>query len=172
MTFLTSVVVVELIAIVLMALAMAGLIRQVRFLTVGVGATLTRASPDTVDGFVGRSVSSIPGLPQADGLASVILFATGDCQVCGERFADLESLAMERPDVNFAVVLQGRTERFSSSRISVLQDRREVFAELNIPVTPFGVVVGRDGRITEARPLGTARAVQELMHATEEVDAR
>jgi hypothetical protein len=166
MSFVTSIVVVELVALLILSLAVAGLIRQVRFLSRGVGATLTRKSPSTVDGFVGRSIGGLPELSTSDGRPSVVLFASGDCQICDERFSDLEAIAAIRGEIDFRIVLQGRSNRFNSPHIPVLQDRRDIFSSLGIPVTPFGISVDGEGTISEARPLGSAQAVTDLVATT------
>jgi hypothetical protein len=168
MTFLTSVVLLELVAIAILGLAVSGLVRQVRFLSSASRAGPGLATAGTMNGLVGRRAAEIGGLNLERGRPAILLFGSGNCQVCDERFADLDELAIGRQDTDFRIVLQGSTNRSWSNRVKVLEDRRDIFASLEIPVTPFGIAISSEGLISEARPLGSPEAVRELVGSTRE----
>ncbi len=167
MSLESSALIVAWIVIVLLSLAVAGIIRQVRYLSAQPGRALTMAQATPL---VGRPAPVADGGPEIEpGKPNVLLFASGDCQVCTDRFADLDAVAVNRPGVVFSLVVAGEAKSFrsESGKIRVFANAGSYLARFEVPVTPFGVVVGSDGLISAATPLGSKAAVQDLITAAE-----
>jgi hypothetical protein len=168
MSFEVSAILLTWVAIALLSLAVAGLLRQVRLLSnqprVGsVQMVSTERGP-----LAGHDLGSLQQLRSEAGKPSVVLFASGDCQVCSDRFSDLEQVAGREDNIDFRLVVPHQANGFKSSEIVVLENEQELFSRLEIPVTPFGLALGAEGRIVAAGPVGSSAAIGHLVSAVGE----
>jgi hypothetical protein len=152
-------------AILVLALAMAGLIRQVRFLTSALrDRGRSSFAPPGASVQIGDAPPVLHDLVGGTNRDTVLLFASGDCGGCSERLADLDSLSgTEGPSL--VAVYSGTGNGFRSPRVRTVENRYDLFSELGITMTPFGVWVDAQGAISDARPLGSQAAVKQLLEA-------
>lgn len=147
------------VAILLLALAVSGLLRQVRALNLR--PTAVRLETNTA---VGKTIALDTSMLDGHAPIAVLLFVTPDCQVCQARLQDLEKLtASDTIGFSVAAVFPGAANGFRSSSIRVLENQKEVFERLQIPVTPFGVVLSKEGVVIRSAPVGSPEAVRELV---------
>lgn len=134
------------VAIVLLGLALAGILRQLHELR----AQLARPTP---------GVGPAPGQPLPGALADVtglLLFASRTCGACTTVLPEAERIADERPGWHLEVLYQDHPAQ------------RHAFEALDIPVTPFAVIADR-GRVTAAAPTGSPAALRALISRTREI---
>jgi hypothetical protein len=162
MSFQASALLLAWIAIALLALAMSGLIRQVRALSVQPRATSLASSP-----LVGQPFP-LPGDPGVgwSGGTRVVLFVTADCEVCQTRLAELEAIAREDGGgLAFAAMFSGSANGFRSEDVEAVPDQGSVLEQFGMPATPFGVVVRPSGVIAHAEVIGSTQALRSLVRA-------
>lgn len=163
MSFEVSAFIVTWLMIALLALAMSGLLRQIKLLSQrieggtgspGVYPMVGRPLPELSNGSAPQIGSRRPAL---------LVFASSDCQVCDERLAELSQLAGKHGAVaDFGAVFSGSSNGARSETLKVFTQREHAFDELGIRVTPFGIVV-RNGRIVNAQHLGSRDELQALL---------
>lgn len=68
-------------------------------------------------------------------------------------------------ELDFAAVFEGEPSQSPVQAIEILAGRGAAFDAYEVPVTPFGVVVGPDGIVWHTRHVGSEGAVQELVDA-------
>jgi hypothetical protein len=148
MSFEMTAVLLSWVAILLLSLIVAGLLRQVHALGQGqrptaLGLTAGSAAP-AFDRFG-------PGL---------LLFLSADCGACPEVLAAAESLTESTGEPVHALFAD---TALTSERVSVHPDEHALFDAYKIPATPFAVVVGESGRVTVSEPVGSPGALRELL---------
>lgn len=146
MSFQNSALLLSWVAILLLALVVAGLVRQV--------AALTRGA--TAPSVLGPA----PGTPAPafDRLGpGLLLFLDRDCGVCTDVLAAAESL--DRPvQVAFA-----GAPAATSPELTVHADEQDgLFAAYDVPATPFAVLIDPGGRVRAAEPVGSPDALRAL----------
>ena len=166
MSFADSALMLAWIALVLLALGLSGVIRQIHSLTrdvrhLSLGPRVSRSQKDQV-------LKELTGKIPSDGTA-VLLFVERDCEICESRIRDFEQAAEEiRSETFFAVVYSNGTETVASDRVAVLGGQQQLFNMLGIRITPFGLVIGEGLHAIDGRPVGSAKAVRELILQAEE----
>jgi thiol-disulfide isomerase/thioredoxin len=145
------------IAIAMLALAMSGLLRQVRALSAQTTQPSARASALT-----GAPAPEFQGTTLQWDRPTLLLFVTSDCKVCQERLRELESLAEQDGDLSYVAVFPGSADDLHSQRLQVLQNQSAAFSRFSIPVTPFGVVVTPGGVVAHAAAVGSSSALHQL----------
>lgn len=166
MSFLASAVLLSWLAILLLAFAMAGLLRQVRILTEERTPASTVVSP-----LVGTTVDSLPaGVTLGrSGSISLTLFASSECSVCKSRLRELQDAAKTLPrDVHVEAVFADDGFELSEPLL-VRRQQRELFSHLRIPVTPYVVVLSPAGRIAHAVAVGSDSSFREVVERVEEM---
>jgi hypothetical protein len=154
MSFETTALLVTWAALVLLALVVAGLVRQVHQLTQG---PRTR-EPGPAAG------SPAPGLDRLGaepGRATLLLFLSEDCPACQDVFH--EAVGMTGGPATRAVFAEEAIGAEAPPNMRILSGQRELFTAYQIPATPYGVVVGADGRVRTAEPVGSTRALHALV---------
>ncbi|MBO2453945.1 hypothetical protein J4573_43130 [Actinomadura barringtoniae] len=148
MSFQTSALLLSWVAILLLALVVAGLVRQVHALSRGVPQRTT--------------LGPAPGTPAPafDRLgAGLLLFLDLDCGVCTEVLGSAGELG--RP---FKAIFAEDGPTAVPPGVSVLTgERHGLFEAYGVPATPFAVIVDGDGRVRTAEPVGSPEALRELM---------
>jgi hypothetical protein len=154
MSFTTTALLLTWVALVLLALVVAGLVRQVHHLTQG---------PRTRD--VGPSAgTAAPGLDRLaaePGQPTLLLFLEQDCPACQDVFA--EALTLTGGPPTRAVFAGDAPAADPPPALRILANQDALFQAYRIPATPFGVVVGADGRVRTAEPVGSVRALHDLV---------
>ncbi|MBW8482181.1 hypothetical protein [Actinomadura parmotrematis] len=149
MSFQTSALLLSWVAIALLALVVAGLVRQVHALTDG-APRRTALGPEPG--------AAAPGFDRLG--PGLLLFLDRDCGVCGEVLDAADGLG--RP---LHAVFSGPAADGLAPEITVLAGEGEgLFTDYRVPATPFAVLVDGHGRVTASEPVGSAEALRELLN--------
>lgn len=158
MSFQTSALIVTWVALLLLAFVVAGLVRQVHALSSGAGPRPVAAGLRTGD-------KADLGKLGVEGPA-VLLFLRATCHTCVEALAETVDVVGDRLPV-FALY-EGQTPE-ATAGVTALGDQGHLFATYGALATPFAVLVGADGRITAAAPVGSRSAVRDILAPVMEV---
>lgn len=161
MDFQTAALVLSWVAIALLGLAMAGLMRQVQWLSAG------RRSLQHVGPSLGSYALALPGVDYAAaGRETVVVFLADDCELCRELAPQARDLALATAgdDVRVVVARVGPERPHELGMTSISEEQLGLW---RVSVTPFAVRVGRDARIVDAAPIGSAAALRDLVGRTE-----
>ncbi|TMR06480.1 hypothetical protein ETD83_04515 [Actinomadura soli] len=148
MSFQSSALLLSWVAILLLALVVAGLVRQVHALGQGT------SSPTGLGPAPGTPAPSFDRLGPG-----LLLFLDRDCGVCTDVLAAADGLGplhaiFSGPPADGAAALPGAT---------VLTGEQDgLFADYRVPATPFAVMVGADGRVRAAEPVGSPGALRAM----------
>lgn len=154
MSFETTALLLTWVALVLLALVVAGLVRQVHHLTQGPRPRelgLPAGSPGPALDTVGAG----PGRP------TLLLFLSEDCPVCHDVFG--EALAQTGGPATTAIFAAGAIEGEPPANLRVLPDQEDLFTAYKVPATPYAVILGADGRVRTAEPVGSVRGLHRLI---------
>lgn len=162
MSFEATALVLAWVAILVLALALSGLIRQVRAMSLR-PRMVSLPSENTVGTTLSFNGSLISN---GETSTTVLMFVTAGCKTCDARLGDLEKAAdIESQNISIAAVFPHAANGTRRTRIKVLEHQEHVFDQMRIPVTPFGVVLSKDGVVTHAAPVGSSEALGQLLQA-------
>lgn len=159
MSIQAAALVVAWIAILLLSLTLAGVVRQLHSLR----------DEGTSHGNLGlpRGVKAPPtaALPASD-KPSVLLFASGGCRSCGEALPGLARFARASDStVTFSVVTRGdRIDHTLPPQVKVTVDAR-AFEEFRIPYVPVAVGIDAGGRVVDTKAVGSAELIDEFLES-------
>lgn len=155
MSVVVSAFLVTWIALLLLGLALAGVVRQLRLLS---NQTPTGLPPSPAPT---RAVH-LPGL--ARGFPQAVLLVDQSCGVCQDRLMDLAAQVDSHADaVSVAVATRDGEPVEQSTRFGAVEDPVALFDRVDPPYLPYGIVVAGDGRVTFAGPMGSAAHVGQLV---------
>jgi hypothetical protein len=154
MSFETTALLVTWVALVLLALVVAGLVRQVHQLTQG---PRTREPGPRA----GTAAPSLDVLAAEPGRATLLLFLSQDCPVCHDVFE--EALGIGGAPATRAVFAGEAIDAVPPANMRILSGQKELFTAYQVPATPYGVIVGADGRVRTAEPVGSVRGLRGLV---------
>lgn len=159
MGFQASVLIVTWAAMLVLALAIVGLLRQVHAL-----AGADPPGPHTLGPEIGASA---PPLHPDDAIASeaplVALFLDDSCDSCARTLRVAEELAGQGTGhVQFIALFAAGMNGHGSSDMNFIEDAAETFERYQVTVTPYCVVIGRDRRIAESTPIGSEAEFRAL----------
>lgn len=154
MSFDTTALLVTWVALVLLALVIAGLVRQVHQLTQG---------PRTRDlGLrTGTPAPALDLVRAEPGQATLLLFLSEDCPACQDVFQ--EALGLTGGPATRAIFAELVSATDPPANMRVLSGQKDLFAAYQVPATPYGVIVGADGRVRTAEPVGSIRGLHALV---------
>lgn len=160
MSFQTSALILSWVAILLLALVVSGLVRQVHALSSGI----VQRRPESV-GL--RPGSPAPGFatltPAPPAVPLVLLFLDPDCGTCADVLAEATSQA-ERADLEFRILYRDSAPTQAAGLpITVLGGQAEMFERYDALATPFATVISQAGRVLRAEPLGSRTALRRLL---------
>lgn len=152
MSFETSALVLAWIAIALLGLAMSGLLRQLHSLAAVALPARVSIGPPT-----GDPAPALSGLTAWGPNTSVLFLVDADCSVCSKMLPRVAQFANAHSDIDFiSVFADGELPSgLDGSRVRIYMDQKEAFDRYRVPVTPFAVVVGKDGIVQDAAPVGS-----------------
>lgn len=158
MSFLAAVLVVTWLAIVVLALALAGVIRQVRGLADAVRSP--GRSPVVL-----RS-DAIPNLRSTDGTSRTVLLVVDDvCATCRLVAPEFTALARNAAGTEFRVLTYAEGTRAWLDGAEIVVDvDEEAYRRLNVPWRPALVFVDADGTVLEAKPVGSIESLRRTVH--------
>lgn len=157
MSFQTSALILTWVALLLLALVTAGLVRQVH--------ALSSANSPRHPGVVGPLPgSAAPGVERlAPTLPAVLLFLSPDCHTCADALAETTRLAGD-DDPRWSVhALYPDTAPEPVGPVTAHAHQSGVFAAYDVIATPFAVLVGADRRVAAAGPVGSRTALRSLL---------
>jgi hypothetical protein len=154
MSFETTALLVTWAALVLLALVVAGLVRQVHQLTQG---------PRTREPGLraGTAAPALDLLGAEQGRPTLLLFLSEDCPACQDVFE--EALGISGGLATRAVFAQQAIGADPPPDLRILSGQEELFTAYQVPATPYGVIVGADGRVRTAEPVGSVRSLRALV---------
>lgn len=167
MDFMTSAVILSWAAIVLLALVVSGLVRQVHQLSRG-GATPVGAS---------ARVGLPPGAPapeagellgrQEAGNGGLLLFLSADCRTCTEVLAEARRLAARTGGPAVRALYAGPAPEpdagGTAGPVPVHAGRDDLFSGYDVIATPFAVAVDGASRVLRSAPLGATGELTGLL---------
>jgi hypothetical protein len=165
MSFETTAVLVAWIAIVLLSLVVAGLIRHVHAL--GLGAR--DPAPPLIRLRVGAPAPGFDRLAPIPTEPVLLLFLSTECPSCAAVLAEVRRLAGRSPVAIRALFAGPPVVGAETSGVPVYSGEADLFTTYGIPATPFAVLIDPAGRIRQAVPVGSARAVRDLILGGTEV---
>lgn len=162
MSFQTSALVVTWVALLLLALVVSGLVRQVHALSSGAAGPGGRQ----------RRLGIRPGspAPAADRLGvtppAVLLFLSEDCRTC----ADMLDEAVRAPTDGVALhalyagpAPAGSAAGGGNGSPVVHGEQADLFERYDAIATPFAVVIDSDGRVARSGPVGSRAALRAVL---------
>ncbi|MCX4472947.1 hypothetical protein OOK41_21975 [Micromonospora sp. NBC_01655] len=166
MSFQTSALILSWIAILLLALTVSGLVRQVHALSSGA----VQRRPESVGLRPGAPAPGFARLaPGAPAVPLVLLFLEPDCGTCTEVLAEANG-HVGRPGLEFRVLYRDNpSAQAAGLPITVLGGQAELFERYDALATPFATVVDPAGRVLRAEPLGSRAALRRLL---DEIDSQ
>lgn len=161
MTFETSALVAAWLMILLLAFALAGVMRQLQFLT---------NAPSQDRRRVGPAIGSRLTAPQITSgkVVSILLFLDSDCVTCEWVLPDVAQKKEEFGDLFFVAVYRGEHNGLPTHPIAVLENQKHVFEQFNVAATPFGVAITNGGVVLAADALGSPPMLSNLVEVARE----
>jgi hypothetical protein len=162
MDFQTSALILAWMAILVLALAMSGLLRQVQALS------RSRAPQWQIGPPVGSVAPPLrPDDQWGSDTVTVALFLDRACEACRQSLQLAEQFAVSNAGrLRFLAVFPEGANGHQQRQVEVIENADEAFTKYQIPVTPFGVVIGPDGRIVQTSPLGSESLFNQLVERT------
>jgi hypothetical protein len=138
------------IAIILLAFACAGLLRQLRVLQ---STQSGGYAPQSLGPTPGEAITPAVAARNEWDLANLLLFVRADCQPCSEVLQLMDQQLGEADETAGVALFASEVNGFHGQTIEAVAHRHEAFEELAIPVTPFLVVVDRSGKVVATAPV-------------------
>lgn len=159
MDFVTSALLVSWVAIVLLALVVSGLVRQVHQLSRGG----TARTPGRV-GVTPGSPAPHPGELLAEGRPTLLLFLSPDCRTCTRVLTVADRIHTDDTADNTAVrAVYAAEAPAEAPALPVVAHRPDLFTAYDAIATPFAVLVGANGRVERSEPLGAPEALHDML---------
>lgn len=158
MSFQTSALILSWVAILLLALVVSGLVRQVQQLS----STAVRR-PESVGLRPGTPAPAFSTLAPESPATLVLLFLQPGCGTCAELL-DEASRQADRDALEFRVLYRdGVPPEAADLPVTAFGDRADLFERYDAIATPFAVVVDRSGRVLRSEPVGSRAALHHLL---------
>jgi hypothetical protein len=159
MRLMSTAVVLAWIAIALLALGMAGIMRQVRLLSSG--------SPRERFVFGPRAGSPGPQLPSLEAIdgTALLLFLDKDCSTCRRVAPVFSEIASEHAGTSFVVMFRGEQDGLVGDSVLAFENQGVAFAEFHVPATPFVVAVDENGIVTGSSLIGSVHSLRGTIHS-------
>jgi hypothetical protein len=159
MSFQTSALILSWIAILLLALVVSGLVRQVHALSNGA----VRRRPESVGLRPGAPAPGFAQLAPASPVTLVLLFLDRGCGVCAEVLSEATGWA-GRADLTLRVLYRDSVPTQAGGLpLTVLGGQAELFERYDVVATPFATVIDPAGRVRRVEPVGSRAALRHLL---------
>ena len=159
MTLEAAAVVMAWVTIALLALAMSGLLRQIRALEADL--SLRRV---TVGPALGSPAPSLDGVGWQN--PTLLLFAEAGCPTCHATLSEFATAAESSDGLAFVAVFRGEANGFRSPQVRVLEAQDVSFADYRVPLTPFAIAVSARGTVADAAAIGSRVALHDFVVRT------
>ena len=158
MSFQTSALILSWIAILLLALVVSGLVRQVHALSNG-----TAGRPGSVGLRPGSPAAQFRRLAPPSPATLVLLFLDDGCATC-DQLLDEAAEQAQRTDGMLRVLYRHTIPpRGADLPLTVLGEQAELFDRYDAIATPFAVVIDAAGLIRRSEPVGSRVALRHLL---------
>jgi hypothetical protein len=171
-SFEASAVLLAWVALVFLALALSGLIRQVRYLARAVDATgngggIVRGGRIAGSAVVGSTPPGLEGLAANFDGRFAIIFAAGGCRSCDDRLKEIRDVAVSGGRLPIVVVHRDQALVPWESNGFHLESvyAPELFDSFNVVATPMAYTVDEQGAVVDALLLSSPTAVNKLVGA-------
>ncbi len=141
------------VCLILLVLAMAGMLRQIRELQ----ADVAELTPRGRRPMVGRQLGALAGET-----STVLLMLSPGCGFCEVAYRMVADLAGSHPQTRFEALSYRAADWPTKPSLPVRVDER-LFAELDVPWAPALLVVDRSGTVVSARPIGSEEALRDQL---------
>jgi hypothetical protein len=155
MTFQTSALILSWVAILLLALVVSGLVRQVHALSSGAVRPGQPAGPPP-----GSAAPEFRRFAPHRPEPTVLLFLDADCRTCSEVLAEATRHA-GTPGVTVRALFRG--EAPETGQLPSHGGESGLFDRYDAIITPFAVVVDPDGTVVRSEPIGSRTAFRTLL---------
>lgn len=155
MNFVTTAILISWLGIILLALVVAGLLRQVHALQGGKRTVVIGPQP-------GDSAPILPFVDMGTRTERVFLFVDTACRTCASALRLLDKSAESFQDKEFIAVFRNgaQTDLVSARHVS---NQSAAFEQFHVPVTPFAVVVSEEGLVKRAGPIGSPAMYESVV---------
>ncbi|MEU5941862.1 hypothetical protein ABZ807_22360 [Micromonospora sp. NPDC047548] len=158
MSFQTSALILSWIAILLLALVVSGLVRQVHALSTG-----SVGRPASVGLRPGSPAPRFRDLAPPSPATLVLLFLDHGCATC-DHLLDEAAEQVHRAGVVLRVLYRHTVPpRAADLPMTVLDEQADLFDRYDAIATPFAVVIDVTGRIQRSEPVGSRVALRHLL---------
>lgn len=158
MSFQTSALILSWIAILLLALVVSGLVRQVHALSNG-----TVPRPESVGLRPGSPAPRFHDLAPPSPTTLVLLFLDHGCATC-DQLLDEAAEQVQRTDAVLRVLYRDTVpQQVADLPMTVLGEQADMFDRYDAIATPFVVVIDVAGRIRRSEPVGSRLALRHLL---------
>ena len=158
MSFQTSALILSWIAILLLALVVSGLVRQVHALSSG-----SVGRPGSVGLRPGSPAPRFRDLAPPSPATLVLVFLDRGCATC-DQLLDEAAERVRRTDVVLRVLYRDSVPPHATELpITALGEQADVFDRYDVIATPFAVVIDVTGRIRRSEPVGSRMALRHLL---------
>lgn len=158
MSFQTSALILSWIAILLLALVVSGLVRQVHALSNG-----TVGRPGSVGLRPGSPAPRFRDLAPPSPATLVLLFLDDGCATC-DQLLDQAAEQVQQTDAVLRVLYRHTVPpQVANLPMTVLGEQADLFDRYDAIATPFAVVIDVTGRIQRSEPVGSRVALRHLL---------
>lgn len=157
MSFLTAVLTLAWLAIIVLAFALAGVVRQLHDIKEAMRHGRGLPPP--------YGSATLPALQSMSGANRTVLLVVDDaCATCRLIFPEYAAQARHVPDQEFRVLTYAESSRSWLDGAGVRVDvDPDAFGQLNLPWRPALVLIDSDGSVLDARPVGSVQSLQRTM---------
>lgn len=134
-------------AILVLAMGMSGLLRQIEMI---------KARGVTPGSGVGlRPGNRAPSVPETNGKPSLLVFAEGQCDSCSSLLPELQTLAVAlEGDIDIVLLMRGPAAEIDLPPNVQVSFNPQAFRDFRVSLVPAAVGVSRDGIVISAEPVG------------------
>lgn len=154
MSVLVAALVLAWVCLILLVLAMAGMLRQIRELQ----SDVAQLSPRGRRPLVGRRLDELAG-----DTSTVLLVLTPGCGFCEVAYDIVAEIARAHPRTRFEALSFRNVDWSTRPSLRVRVDER-LFAELDVPWAPALLVVDPSGTVVSARSIGSEESLREQLN--------
>jgi len=158
MSFQTSALILSWIAILLLALVVSGLVRQVHALSTG-----TVGRPGSVGLRPGSPAPRFRDLAPPSPATLILLFLDDGCATC-DQLLDEAAEQVQRTRTVLRVLYRDTVPpQAAELPMTVLGEQADLFDRYEALATPFAVVIDETGRVRGSEPVGSRVALRHLL---------
>jgi hypothetical protein len=158
MSFQTSALILSWIAILLLALVVSGLVRQVHALSNG-----TVGRPGSLGLGPGSPAPRFRDLAPPSPATLVLLFLDHGCSICDQLLDEVVE-QLQRTDVVLRILYRDTVPpQAADLSMTVLGEQADLFDRYDAIASPFAVVIDATGRIQRSEPVGSRLALRHLL---------